>query len=141
MNEKDRELMEKQTGLLAWIKSHKKELAIVGISISTITFAVLSIKNKDALVSLWNNLKEEISKPDIYSSKWFKTVSNDALNEEREIIRVKYCSSSDDFSEACRLERLLLRFDEELSIRKWGDKTPEAPKIYREHGWYLPNDD
>ena len=128
-------------GFVAWIKAHKKQLILVGVSIPTIIAVVLGLKNKDALKALWDNLNEEIKKSNIYSSKWFETVTDDVLSTEREKVRLDYCASGDNFSEASRLQNLLWRFDKELSKRAWGDEIPHAPSIHREHGWYLPNDD
>ena len=130
-----------QKSLLAWIKKHRKDLIIAGISVTTIIFVVLGIKNKDSINAFWKNLKEEIGKPSTYSSKWFETVTDEVLRNEREKVRLAYCCSGENFSEACRLERLLGLFDKEMGKRAWAGKTPCPPTIHREHGWYLPNDD
>lgn len=132
---------EDKKGLLAWIKSHKKQLIITGISIPTVIMIVLGSKNKDAIKELWAGLKKELETGSLYSSKWFDTVSDEVLNTEREKVRIAYCSSESDFNEASRLQNLLWRFDREMSKRAWGDEMPHAPSIHREHGWYLPNDD
>ena len=128
-------------GFVAWIKAHKKQLILVGVSIPTIIAVVLGVKNKDALKSLWEKLNEEIKKANMYSSKWFEGVTDDVLSAEREKVRLEYCSAGDNFSEASRLQNLLWRFDKEMSKRAWGDEIPHAPSIHREHGRYLPNDD
>lgn len=128
-------------GFVAWIKAHKKQLILVGVSIPTIIAVVLGLKNKDALKALWENLNEEIKKANMYGSKWFETVTDDVLSTEREKVRLDYCASGDNFSEASRLQNLLWRFDKEMSKRAWGDEVPHASSIHREHGWYLPNDD
>ena len=130
-----------QKSLLAWIKKHRKDLIIAGISVTTIIFVVLGIKNKDSIKAFWQNLKEEIGKPSTYSSKWFETVTDEVLSNEREKVRLAYCCSGENFSEACRLERLLGLFDKEMGKRAWAGKIPCPPTIHREHGWYLPNDD
>ena len=128
-------------GFVAWIKAHKKQLILVGVSIPTIIAVVLGLKNKDALKALWENLNEEIKKANMYGSKWFEAVTDDVLSTEREKVRLDYCASGDNFSEASRLQNLLWRFDKEMSKRAWGDEVPHASSIHREHGWYLPNDD
>lgn len=132
---------ETKKGFLVWIKDHKTKLILVGISIPTIIAIVLGLKNKEAIRTLWNQLNEEIKKANMYSSKWFETVTDEVLSTEREKVRLAYCSSGEDFLEADRLQKLLWRFDKEMSKRAWGDKIPHAPSIHREHGWYLPNDD
>ena len=132
---------ETSKGFLAWVKAHKTQLILVGISIPTIIAVVLGLKNKDAIKALWDQLNEEIKKANMYTSKWFESVTDETLSTEREKVRLAYCSSGDNFSEASRLQNLLWRFDKEMSKRAWGDEIPHAPSIHREHGWYLPNDD
>lgn len=127
--------------IMSWIKTHKKQLILVGISIPTLTAIVLGIKNKESIKKLLDNLMDEIEKSYLYSSDWFKKATDAELNVAREKVRLDYCASGDDFKAACSLQNLLRRFDEELSKRAWGDEIPHAPNIHREHGWYLPNDD
>ena len=55
----------------------------------------------------------------MYGSKWFETVTDDVLSTEREKVRLDYCASGDNFSEASRLQNLLWRFDKEMSKRAW----------------------
>lgn len=132
---------EGKKGFLMWVKAHKTQLILAGISIPTIIAVVLGLKNKDAIKALWNQLNEEIKKANMYSSKWFETITDEALSTEREKVRLAYCSSGDNFPETSRLQNLLWRFDKEMSKRTWGDAIPHVPSIHREHGWYLPNDD
>lgn len=124
-----------------WVKKNKKSLIIAGISISALILLILGIKNKDAFLKLWKELQEKVKTANMYSAKWFESVSDTELEVEREKVRLAYCSSGENFSESCALERLLNRFDREMSKRAWGDEIPHAPSIHREHGWYLPNDD
>ena len=76
-----------------------------------------------------------------FGKKWFSSASDSELEEEREKVRKEYCASGDNYKKASRLQRELWQFDEEMSKRAWGDETPSAPSIHREHGWHLPNDD
>ena len=132
---------DKKQDVIKWIKTHKTQLLLVGISIPALIALVLGLKNKVAIIKLWENLREEIKKANLYSSKWFETASDAELELEREKVRLAYCSSGDDFSAASSLQNLLWRFDKEMSNRAWGDESPHAPSIHREHGRYLPNDD
>lgn len=135
------EVAKDKKGFVAWITVHKNQLILIGISIPTIIAVVFGLKNKDAIKALWDELNEEIKATNLNSPKWFETVTDEALSAEREKVRLAYCSSGDNFSEASRLQNLLWRFDKEISKRAWGDEIPHAPSIHREHGWYLPNDD
>lgn len=133
--------MEDKKGFIAWIKAHKKQLILAGISITTVIAIVVGIKNKSEIIKLWNALQEKIKRGEIYSSKWLTTATDAELDIEREKVRVAYCSSGTDDHAASFLQNLLWRFDEEISKRAWGDESPHTPTIHREHGWYLPNDD
>lgn len=133
--------MEDKKGFIAWIKAHKKQLILAGISITTVIAIVVGIKNKSEIIKLWNALREKIKRGEMYSSKWLTTATDAELDIEREKVRVAYCSSGTDDHAASFLQNLLWRFDEEISKRAWGDESPHAPTIHREHGWYLPNDD
>lgn len=74
-----------------------------------------------------------------YSDKWLRTVSKDELKEEREKIRIMWCSIKGDFSLAVKVEALLRLLDNELRKRDWGDLSPENYRYppHREHGWNL----
>ena len=133
--------MEDKKIFIVWIKSHKKQLILAGISITAIIAIVVGIKNKSEIIKLWKALQEKIKRGEIYSSKWLATATDAELDIEREKVRVAYCSSGTDDRAASFLQNLLWRFDEEISKRAWGDETPHAPTIHREHGRYLPNDD
>jgi hypothetical protein len=135
------EVTKDKNGIVTWIKAHKKQLLLIGISISTLIAIVLGLKNKDAIKELFDNLIDEIEKANLYSSKWFENATDAELDTAREKVRLDYCSSGDDFKAACSLQNLLGRFDKEMSKRAWGNETPHAPSIHREHGMYLPNDD
>lgn len=49
--------MEEHKGIIQWIKEHKKELIIAGVSIEALVLVVIGIKNKDAIKELWESLK------------------------------------------------------------------------------------
>lgn len=127
--------------VIAWVKTHKKKLIIIGVSIPTILAIVLGAKNKETFIKMLEDLQEKIKESSLYCNKWFQKATDDELNIEREKIRLAYCSSGDNWDVACQLENLLRKFDQEMSKRAWGDIKPHASSIHREHGWYLPNDD
>lgn len=140
-NKENKEQNIEKKDLLEWINIHKKKLIFIGVSIPVLIALVLAVENKSSLVKLWSELKEEIKRADLYSSKWFENATKDELNVEREKVRQAYCSASNSFKEACDLQCLLRRFDNELSKRAWGDEKPSPPSFHRENGWYLLNDD
>lgn len=46
-----------QKTLICWIREHKKEIAIAGISITALVGLALGIKNKETMEVFWNVLK------------------------------------------------------------------------------------
>ena len=57
--------MEERKGLIIWIKEHKKEIIIAGISFGTLTLFILGIKNRESMKSVWDSLKEIITQPNV----------------------------------------------------------------------------
>ena len=55
--------MKEQRKLINWIKEHKKELIIAGISIGAIIAIALVIKNQEAIKTLWASLRKVAEKP------------------------------------------------------------------------------
>lgn len=45
---------------VAWVKSHKKELILAGVSITALIAFIFGMKNKDALVDCWRSLSKTI---------------------------------------------------------------------------------
>ena len=56
------ETQKEQKTLIQWIREHKKEIAIAGISITALVGLVLGIKNKGAMEVFCNALKNNDSK-------------------------------------------------------------------------------
>lgn len=55
-------MREQKYRLWLWVKSHKKQLLIAGISITAIAAILLGIKKREALTSLWKELNAKIDK-------------------------------------------------------------------------------
>ncbi|MGI6626765.1 MAG: hypothetical protein ACOX4K_00165 [Bacillota bacterium] len=66
------EVAEDKNGIVTWVKAHKKQLVLIGISVPTLIAIVLGLKNKDAIKELFDNLKDEIEKANLYSGNWFE---------------------------------------------------------------------
>ena len=54
MEEKEKKLF------ITWVKEHKKQLVIAGVSITAIVVAILAVKNRETLKKLWEELKDAI---------------------------------------------------------------------------------
>ena len=55
--------MKEQRKLIRWIKAHKKELIIAGLSIGTLIAVVLGIKNRETITEVWVSLRRALEKP------------------------------------------------------------------------------
>lgn len=53
---------ENKKGFIAWIKAHKKQLLIAGISVTSIICIIIGLKNKEAIKGLWEALESSLSK-------------------------------------------------------------------------------
>lgn len=53
---------ESQNNFINWVKSHKKELIIAGVSITTIIAIILGYRNRKQLMALWATLQAAITK-------------------------------------------------------------------------------
>lgn len=45
-----------------WVKDHKKQLLIAGISVTAVIGIIIGLKNKEAIKELWENLENGLSK-------------------------------------------------------------------------------
>lgn len=55
--------MEDRKSLIQWIKGHKKQLIIAGISIGTLILIILGIKNKATIKAVWDSLRGVVKHP------------------------------------------------------------------------------
>ena len=69
--------MEERKGLIRWIKEHKKELLIAGISIGALILIVLGIKNKDEIIALWNTLRKVPKQPTVKVTETVRKVTTE----------------------------------------------------------------
>lgn len=55
--------MEKnKEGFIAWVKAHKEQLLIAGISATAIILIIIGLKNKENIKELWKTIENKISK-------------------------------------------------------------------------------
>lgn len=72
---------ERKKGFIEWIKVHKNELLIAGISITAIIAAVLGYQNRESIIALWDTLKKALQKTSVNELPVISTVPKvDAIN-------------------------------------------------------------
>ena len=126
--------------IIAWVKEHKLQLLLAGVSITTVLLTVMGIKNKDALADLWMSLKKQIEKGTLYSSKWFEKASLEELENAREIVQNDFNNPKLDLDYRNECWNLLNRFDNAIGKIKWNGKEYGYP-VHSNNGWHLPSDD
>lgn len=60
--------MEEKEGLIQWLKEHKNQLIIAGVSVGTLILIILGIKNKEKIMAVWDSLKGAL-KPVVKSTE------------------------------------------------------------------------
>ena len=133
------EVVEKKS-FLSWVKAHKTQLLLAGISVTTILAAAIGLKNKDAIVELWNTLKKEIEKGALYSAKWFEKASLEELESARKLVQQDYNNPKLDLNYRNECRNLLNRFDNAIGKIKWAGQEYGYP-VHSSNGWHLPSDD
>jgi len=127
-------------GFIAWVKEHKTQLILTGISVTTILATALGLKNKDAIKELWNTLKKQIEKGDLYSSKWFEKANLEELETARRLVQQDYNNPNLDLDYRNYCWNLLNRFDNAIGKIKWAGKEYGYP-VHSSNGWHLTSDD
>ncbi len=125
---------------IAWVKERKTQLLLTGISVITILVTAIGLKNKNAIVELWNTLKKRIEKGSLYSSKWFEKASLEELETARRFIQQDYNNPNLDLDYRDYCRNLLNRFDNAVGEIKWDGKEYKYP-VHSGNGWYLPSGD
>ena len=106
---------DQKKGFIEWIKAHKKQLTIAGISTLAAIGIILGIKNKDAIIEFWESLQKSISKAPVELPKSSsstpktpkaRTTMIESLTETKEIDR-SYTLSTNPFNVKGHLRNLL----------------------------------
>lgn len=137
--EKSAEDFSEQKGFIMWVKEHKIQLMLAGVSITTLIMTVLGLKNREAINELWDSLKKQIEKGSLYSTKWFEQADLEELYSARKNVQQDYNNPELDMNYRCECWNLLKRFDNAIGKKTWEGKEIGYP-VHREHGWYLPSD-
>jgi len=138
--EENTEEVTDRKGFIAWVKQHKTQLLLTGISVTTILATALGLKNKKAITELWNTLKKQIEKGALYSSKWFEKANLEELETARRLVQQDYNNPDLDLDYRSYCWDLLNKFDNAIGRIKWAGKEYGYP-VHSSNGWHLPSDD
>lgn len=84
--QQEEDIPEEKQGCLAWIKEHQKQLALAGVGAVALTMTVLGLKNREAIMEMWESLQELIKKGSIGSDRWLRNSSLEELKKARGVI-------------------------------------------------------
>ena len=122
----------------------KRVLTIIGIIGAVAGAVILKSRINDEGEDNDGNLYNEEGHKMKFSNKWFENATDDELDSEREKVRERYVDGTIDIDEADILYDTLHSFNVEMINRaniKYEKEHPDTQPRYREHGWYLQNDD
>ena len=133
------EIEDDKKGFIEWIKEHKSQLALIGVSGAALIAMVFGLKNKDSLTKLWMSLKDEIEKGKPLSAKWLEKADLKDLEEVRDSVQKAYLNQNLSMETRSRMWDLLPKLDNAIGKRQWAGKEYGFP-VKSEHGWHLPSD-
>ena len=133
------EVSSEKKQFLEWIHENKNTLLFAGISITVIVATILGLKNKEAIISLWDSLREKVEKGSLYSSKWFEKSDVEELKKARELVQQDYRNPNLDLDFRNKCWDLLKKFDKVIAEKQWDGKEIGFP-AHSSGGWYLESD-
>lgn len=75
--------MEEKKRFIQWVKVHKKELIIAGVSIAVIVVIIVGSKNKDSIDTLWVSLRKKLNQSLVKTTSIKKTCCGSLSEVER----------------------------------------------------------
>ena len=77
-------MKKRENDFIVWVKEHKIQLLLAGISITAVIGTVIGLKNKDAIQELWSSLQDSIKvKPEMPLR--FSTITPISLCESQDM--------------------------------------------------------
>lgn len=133
------EMEDDKKGFIEWIKEHKSQLALIGVSGAALIAMVFGLKNKDSLTKLWMSLKDEIEKGKPLSAKWLEKADLKELEDVRDSVQKAYLNPELSMETRGHMWDLLPKLDNAIGKKQWAGKEYGYP-VKSEHGWHLPSD-
>lgn len=133
------EMEEDKKGFIKWIKEHKNQLALAGVSVAALIAMALGLKNKDSITKIWESLKDEIEKGKPLSAKWYEKADLKELKDVRDSVQKAYLNPELSLETRSHMWDLLPKIDNAIGKKQWAGKEYGFP-VKSEHGWHLPSD-
>jgi len=123
---------------IAWVKEHKEELILAGVSFGTVLATILLIRNKNDIIKLWNQFNDQIEKSKISIIKLLSPPSIEELNIKRNQYLQNYLNKELDYETREYYRTLMFKIDKKISEIQWAGEEYGFP-VHRSNGWYLPD--
>lgn len=133
------EIENDKKGFVKWVKEHKDQLALAGVSVAAVIAVILGLKNKDSITNVWLTLKDEIEKGKPLLAKWYEKADLEELKDVRDSVQKAYLNPKLSMETRSRMWDLLPKLDNAIGKRQWAGKEYGFP-VKSEHGWHLPSD-
>ena len=133
------EIENDKKGFVKWVKEHKDQLALAGVSVAAVIAVILGLKNKDSITNVWLTLKDEIKKGKPLSAKWYEKADLEELKDVRDSVQKAYLNPKLCMEPRGHLWDLLPVIDNAIGKREWAGKEYGFP-VKSENGWHLSSD-
>lgn len=117
------EIENDKKGFVKWVKEHKDQLALAGVSVAAVIAVILGLKNKDSITNVWLTLKDEIKKGKPLSAKWYEKADLEELKDVRDSVQKAYLNPKLSMETRGHLWDLLPVIDNAIGKREWREKS------------------
>lgn len=92
---------EEKKGFIKWVKAHKKELIIAGLSSAAIIGIIIGIRNKNSIILLWKSLQNRIGEDPVKASTSSCAVVEKITQESLPIVESVSATGNRQFPTNC----------------------------------------
>ena len=137
------EISVRTSPVVRWVKDHKTQLIIAGVTFSSALAIATGLKNQDTLTEYLKPWQEKLKYGEPGSLKWIENMDDDTLRNAQNKASELLCTSSSNLtsSEQIFSRKPIQNISRELNSRAWNGEVPHGPGIHRENGLYLRNDE
>ena len=89
--------MDERKNLICWIKEHKEELIIAGISAGALILIILGIKNRETIKIAWDSLSKAVKQPTAKVAETVTRVTAEISPESIQEVVTAVASNSETF--------------------------------------------
>lgn len=96
----------KKAGLIAWVRAHKKQLLLAGISVTAIIGVIIGLKNRETIMDLWDSLEKSVTRVTEKKPSSVNVAQMDSSMIEGVITNRSYTSPQEAFAVVSHIRNL-----------------------------------